>query len=84
MLFLLTSDIQSYDLLGLNVKTPDRPLSKCIPDKDSGPTYGEFKWILTYMLEDQGTELCRNEEEFQLAQRYFVTNMNEATYWQKM
>ena len=68
MLMLLTSNIPLYDLLGLNVKVSNKPLSSNIWDKDSGSTYSELEQTLKYMLETQDTEFYRNEE-FQWAQR---------------
>ena len=71
-LMLLTSDIPSYFLPGLNMKIPEKPLRK------------ELKQILKYILQNDDTMFHRNEVEFQWAQRDFLTYMMEATYWQKM
>ena len=57
----LTSDMPSYDLPEINVTVPNRPLSRFIIYKDSHPIYSE--WTQTYMLENQDTELYRNEGE---------------------
>ena len=43
ILKLLNSYTTSYDLPGLNVKIPDRSLSRCILYKDSEPVWGELK-----------------------------------------
>ena len=42
-LMLLTSDIPSYDLPLLNVKIPEKPLSRRLMDKDTGPIYDQLK-----------------------------------------
>ena len=38
MIMLLPSDIESYDLAGLNLKIPDKPLSSHIFGKEIWPT----------------------------------------------
>ena len=51
---------------------------------DSGPIHSEPEQTVTYMLKTEKTKFYRHKEEFKRAQKYFVTYMNEATYWQKM
>ena len=46
LLMLITSDITLYDLSGLKIKIPDRPLSRCILGRYSGPIYSEFEQTL--------------------------------------
>ena len=83
-MMILTSDIPSHDLPCLNVKFPDRPLGRCILDKDSGSNYGELEQTLINILDSHRTEFNRKEEKSQWAQRDWFTYMKEATYWQKM
>ena len=61
MLVILSSDFSLYHLPGLNVKIPNRPLSRCMIDKDSVTNYGELEEILIYMLENQETGLFRSK-----------------------
>ena len=63
-LILMTSDVPSYNLQGLNVNIPEK-LSSRILQKCSGQMYCELKQTLTYMLENQDTEFYRNEEGLQ-------------------
>ena len=44
--------IPSYDLLGLNVKIADKPLTRRILDKDTGLIYGEHEHTLTNMVKN--------------------------------
>ena len=73
---LLTSDKPSYDLLGLNVKIPDKPPSSHILNKKSGPTYGEHEETLIHILDKQETDFYHNEGEFQWAKRNLAANGN--------
>ena len=60
---LLTSDFPSYELPGLDVKIPDRLLSRCMLDSGSGLMYGKLKQTVTFMLENQekrSKEMKRN------------------------
>ena len=82
MPMLLTSDVPSHDLPGLNV--PYKPFSNHILDEDSGLVYDEHEQTLTYMLESKQVEFYRKKEEFHWAQRDFVTYMKEDKYWLKM
>ena len=40
VLMFLTSEIPSYNLSGLNIKIPDKPLNRRILDEDTRPLYG--------------------------------------------
>ena len=62
---LLTSDIPSRDLQGLNVKIQEKPLSTRMLDIESGPINCEFVQTLTYMVKNHDTEFYRNEEEWE-------------------
>ena len=59
----LTSDIPTYDLLGLNLNNFDK-ISKHMLDNNSVPVYSELKEIQTYVHGNQDTEFCRDEEDF--------------------
>ena len=48
-LMLLTLDILSYNLLGLNRKIPSRSLSRDTLGKYSGPIYGNVNRLLSYI-----------------------------------
>ena len=61
---LLTSEIPSYDLLCINVKIPEKPLSRQIQDKYSNPIYDAFVQTLRYTLNSIDIRFCGNEEEF--------------------
>ena len=50
---LLTSDNPSYNLPGLNIKIPEKPLNRQKLDKDSRLFYGVLKQTLTHMLDIQ-------------------------------
>ena len=50
MFTLVTSDMTSYDLPGLNVKIIDKQLSSHMLDINSQPVYGELEQILRCML----------------------------------
>ena len=79
-MMLFTSDIPSYTLPGLNIKCPDKTLSRQIVDNNSYSIYGDLMHTLICMLENQGTTFYRYAEEFRLSQRDFVTYMNDAIY----
>ena len=83
-LMLLTSDIPAYELQGLNVKIPKKPVNRRILDRESGQIYGELKHILTCMLNNHDTEFYRDEEEFQWSKRDLITYVTETTNWQKV
>ena len=46
--------------------------------------HGELKQMFTHMLQNVNTTYYRIKDEFQLAQRGFLTYMIEDTYWQKI
>ena len=48
--------------------------------KDTDPININLKQILTFILQNGDNGFYRNEEEFQLAQRDFLTYIMEATY----
>ena len=87
-LMLMTSNIPSYNLPGLNVKIPDKSLSRRKLEKDTGPIYCKPEQTLTYMSQHEFTELYRSiyrsKEEFQWAQRDFLIYIMKDTYWQKI
>ena len=62
-LTLLTSEISSCNLSGLNVKNPVEN-GRCIGGKDSGPIYGDLEQTSKYILEDQDAVFYTNEEKF--------------------
>ena len=72
MLMSLTSDIPSYEIPGVNVKIPDRQLSRHIFDKDFGSMYGEPEQTVTCMLKNQDTKGYRKERNF---------NKHKETLW---
>ena len=70
-------------LLTVNIPSYEKLPRKRILELESSPIFGKLEQTLTCMLNGQDTEVYRNEE-FQLAQRDFMTYMNEATYLQKI
>ena len=84
MLFIQISYWTLDDLPSLNIKIPEKPLSIRIWDKETSQINVELKQKVTYVLKNHNTEFYRKEEEFQWAQRDFITWMPEATYLQKM
>ena len=61
---MITSDFPSCGLPGLNGKISDKSLNSYTVDKDSGPLHGELEQSLTYMLENQETQLYISEKDF--------------------
>ena len=72
----VTSDIPSYSLPVLNVKIPEKPISRRILQKESGSIYCELKEALTYILKNHATGFYRNEDKFHWAQRYFIMKLH--------
>ena len=62
---LVTSDISSYDLTGLNDKIQDKPLTRRIMHEDMDPIYNELEQTLPNMLKTDKTKAYGNEEKFQ-------------------
>ena len=83
ILTLLTSDIPSYDLLGVNIKILDKLLQSHILDKDSGSRYTDPVQSLTYMLDNQETDFTTVKRSLS-GQRDAVTYMNKITYCQRI
>ena len=63
-LMFLTSDMPSYNLPDLNVKIPDKLLSRRILDEDTGLIYGKLQHTLTYMLQNHDTQFYKKEDKF--------------------
>ena len=80
----LPSHIPSPNLLDMNVKIPEKQLSRRILDKKTGPIYGELKRALSYMLQNDDTKSNRNEKVFQWLHTTFLIYMMEVMYWQKV
>ena len=59
-LMLLTSDIPSYYLSGLNVRFPEKPLYRRILDKEMSQICGELKQTFSYMLNNQDPEFYKD------------------------
>ena len=62
-LILLTSNSPLYDLPGLDVKIPEKSLTRRILDKKMGQINDELEQILTYSLQNDYTEFLRKEGE---------------------
>ena len=58
---LLTSDIPSDNLPGLNAKILGKVFSRRLLDKDMGLIYSELRKTLIYMLQHDDSEFYRNK-----------------------
>ena len=59
-LMLPTSDIPLYELPSLNVTITEKPQSRQLLDRDSGPLYCELEQILTHILKSQDITFYNN------------------------
>ena len=84
LLTLLTSNIPSYNLSGLNVKIPDKPFNTQTLDKEYGPINSALEQTETHLLESQGMDFYRNQEKPLWEQREFVIYMKATNNWQRM
>ena len=75
---LLNSDSSTCGLQGLTLKMPEKPQSRRILDKESGPIFGDPAQTLTHLF-----KIC-NTEEFQWTQKDFITYMTGAMYCAEM
>ena len=83
-LMLLTPDILSYNLPGLNIKNQDKPWSRRILDKDTSQICDELEQTLTYMLQKWWYWVLQKWRGVSINERTFLTYIMETKDWQKL